>query len=456
MNQAAAEFQQRTGHPLDPRVYAFTLGISVVTGVLFGLIPAIQISRVDPHVTLKERGRTPGASGPRGVLKGALILLIGAGLMLRSFARLGNVNAGFQTSNVVSMRIALPPADYTNLPQWYGFYRRLIERVRELPGVVSASVNNGIPLSSGGTESGALPDSRPLERDSAASCLYQAASPDYFRTLGIPLLRGRFFGDQDIEGRTQIAIVDETMAREFWPNEDPIGRRVAFEFIGGEDGSFPEPIWREVVGHVRHYELKSQSRVQLYVPYTQPPIWFDNRPPLALFVKTQRQPTAIVSAVRAELAQLDQNLPLYDVQTLDEVMFREMATDRTFSGLLLIFSGVALLLAAVGLYGVIAYTVSRRTHEIGMRMALGADAPDVLRLVMRRAVLLIGLGIVIGLGGAFAVTRALTSVLFEVDAHDPATFEGIAVLLAFVALAASYVPARRATRVEPVVALRYE
>ena len=290
-----------------------------------------------------------------------------------------------------------------------------------------------------------------------ASALFQAASGDYFGTMGIPLLRGRLFDDQDIEGRTLVAVIDETMANEFWPDEDPIGRRVAFEFIG--DGTPPDPVWREVVGvvgHVRHYELKSQSRVQLYVPYTQPPIWFDRRPPLALFVRTQQAPATIVSAVRAELAQLDPNLPLFETQTMDDVMSREMATDRMFSGLLMIFSAVALVLAAVGLYGIIAYTVARRTHEIGLRMALGAGRSDVLALVMRCAVALTATGIAIGLAAAFAVTRMLGSLLFEIDPHDPLTFGGIAVLLALIALAASYVPAYRATRVDPVVALRYE
>ncbi len=452
---------------LDTRVLLFTLGVSVVTGLLFGLIPAIQVSNVDPHATLKEGGRTGGTGGRSGSqfkavlvvaeIALALVLLIGAGLMIRSFARVGAIDPGFRTERVISTRVALPPDEYTDFQQWYGFYDRLIERVQALPGVIAASVNSAVPLASGSSESGAIPDSRPMERDAFASALFQAASGAYFETLGIPLLRGRVFDDQDIEGRTQVAIIDETMADEFWPGEDPIGRRVAFEFLGDQDS--PDPIWREVVGvvgHVRHYELKSQSRVQLYVPFTQPPIWFDRRPPLALFVRTQQPPTTIVSAVRAELAQLDPNLPLYETQTMDEVMSREMATDRMFSGLLVIFSAVALILAAVGLYGIIAYTVARRTHEIGIRMALGAGRSDVLQLVMRRAVALTAIGIAVGLAAAFAVTRMLGSLLFEVDPHDPLTFGGIATLLALIALVASYVPAFRATRVDPVVALRYE
>ena len=211
---------------LDGRVFLFTLGISLVTGLLFGLIPAIQVSKVDPHATLKEGGRTPGTGGSsrfKAVLVVAevalaLVLLIGAGLMIRSFARVGAIDPGFRTERVISTRVALPPAEYTDFQQWYGFYGRLLERVQSLPGVIAAGVNSGIPLASGGSESGTIPDSRPIESDSAASALFQAASADYFETLGIPLLRGRLFDDQDIEGRTLVAVVDESMADEFWPS----------------------------------------------------------------------------------------------------------------------------------------------------------------------------------------------------------------------------------------------
>jgi len=319
-------------------------------------------------------------------------------------------------------------------------------------------VNNGIPLASGGTESGALPDSRPLERESVASCLYQSVSPDYFQTLGIPLLRGRSFSVQDVEGRPPVAIVDETMAQEFWPDQDPIGRLVAFEFR--ESGDAPEPVWREVVGvvgHVRHYELKSRSRVQLYVPYTQPPIYFENRrPSMALFVKTQAESADVAAEVRNELRALDPNLPIYGVQTMDEVLFQEAGTDRMLSGILSVFAGVALLLAAVGIYGIMAYSVSRRRHELGVRIALGARSGDVINLVMRHSMVLTAIGLGIGMASAFGLTRVLAGALFEVSAHDPWTFGGVAFLLAGVASAAGYVPARRATQVDPVVALRVE
>ncbi|MCP5120793.1 MAG: FtsX-like permease family protein, partial [bacterium] len=344
------------------------------------------------------------------------------------------------------MRVSLPASEYADITQWYEFYERFIERVETLPGVVFAAVNSGIPLAGYGSESGALPDSRPPERDSVASCLYQAVSPDYFQTLGIPLLRGRAFTGQDREERPLVAVIDETMAREFWPGEDPVGRRVAFEYRGS--GEAPEPIWREVVGvvgHVRHYELRSRSRIQIYVPYTQPPIWFeDRRWPMALFVKTQSEPSSIVPMVRNELRALDPNLPMYDVQTMEEVVAQEVGTDRMFSGVLSLFATVAMLLAAVGIYGVLSYAVSRRTHEIGVRLALGAGGGDVIRLVLRRSLILTAMGLGIGLAAALAATRVLGSALFEVSATDPVTFGGVGILLALVALIASYIPARRA------------
>jgi putative ABC transport system permease protein len=452
---------------LDPRVLGFTLALSILTGVVFGLVPALQSSRFDLHDSLKEGGRGSNLGTRRGWLRNALVvsevaialvLLVSAGLLIQSFSRLRAVEPGFRAESVVNMRISLPTSEYSDTTQWYEFYERFLERVETLPGVVSAAVNNGVPLASGGTESGALPDSRPLSENSMESCLYQAVSPDYFETLGIPLLRGRAFSGQDREERPLVAVVDETMAREFWPGEDPVGRRVAFEYQGSGDA--PEPIWREVVGvvgHVRHYELKSESRVQIYVPYTQPPIWFESRRrPMAVFVKTRIEPASIVPVVRSELRALDPNLPMYDIQTMEEVVSQEVGTDRMFSGVLSIFAAVAMLLAAVGIYGVLSYTVSRRTHEIGVRLALGAGTGDVIRLILRRSLLLTAAGLGIGLAAAFAATRVLAGALFEVSATDPVTYGGVGLLLAFVALMASYIPARRATRVDPVIALRYE
>ena len=451
---------------IDATVLWFTLALSVSTGLLFGVVPALQTSRSALGESLKEGGRSPGMSGG-GRLRSVLVvcevafaffLLIGAGLMIRSFSELEAVDPGFSADNVVTMRVALPGNEYQDAEAWYSYFRRLLEQVEQLPGVTSAAVNNGVPLASGGTESGALPDSRPAEPDSFSSCLYQAVSADYFNTIGIPLRRGRAFNALDVETSPLVAVVDETMAEEFWPGEDPIGRRVAFEFTGDQDAF--EPTWREVVGvvgHVRHYEMRAPSRVQIYVPYTQPPMWFaDRRPPMALFLKTQGDPATWVPAVRAEVASLDPNLPVYDVMTMDEVLFRELGGDRLLSGVLTAFAALALLLATIGIYGVMAYAVSRRTHEIGVRMALGAQMNNVMRLVMRRALVLTGTGLLVGVPVALLLSRFLTTLLYEVGATDLATFGTVALLLSLVAVAASYIPARRATKVDPVVALRIE
>ncbi len=450
---------------ISPTVLGYSVFVSLLTGVVFGLAPAFQASRVQLDATLREGGR--GGSGRshrlRSVLVSAelalaLVLLIVAGLLLRSFTELARVDPGFQTESVLNFRLSLPQSEYDSLEAWSRFYERFLERLQVLPGVRSAAVNNGIPLAGYGSESGVIPDSRPLEDDSFASCLYQAVSPDYFQTLGIPLLQGRSFDTRDRAERPQVAIIDETMAREFWPDESPLGRRVAFEFRGTRES--PEPVWREVVGvvgHVRHYELRSESRVEIYVPFTQPPIYMENRrPAMAIYVKTDGDPTRLVAPIRNQLAALDPNLPIYDVQTMDDVLHQEVGNDRIMSGILAIFAGVALLLAAVGVYGVIAYAVSQRTREIGLRMALGARASDVVRMVLKRSLVMTTLGLGAGLALAVLAARSLGGFLFDVSANDPLTFAGITVLLFVVALLASYLPARRATRVNPTVALRYE
>lgn len=450
---------------LDARVLLFTLVVSVLTGLLFGLLPALGASRVSLVDALRGAGHGtgPGAGSGRirsglvvGELALALVLLVGAGLMLRSFGQLQAVDPGFRTAGIATMWVSLPDAEYTDTAAWMRLYERLIERVEALPGVRGVGMNNVIPLGTGGSESEALPDNRPVELESTASALFQTVNGAYFETLGIPLLRGRTFDRRDLDARAHVAIIDETMADAFWPGEDPVGRRVAFEFDGDRDNIVP--IWRTVVGvvgHVRHYELRLPSRVQIYVPFTQPPTYFDRRRwPMSLFVETDGDPTNAIGAVRGELARLDPNLPLHTVRTMDEILAAEVGTDRLLSGVLTIFAFLALMLAAIGTYGVMAYAASRRTHEIGVRMALGARAVDVVLLVQRRTLVLVGAGLAIGLVAATTLSRVMSSVLFEVSAGDPATFATVPVILAVVALVAGHLPARRAARVDPLAALR--
>ena len=388
---------------LDARVLLFTLVVSVLTGLLFGLLPALGPSRASLVDALKGVGLGAGSAGGQGRIRSglvvgelalALVLLVGAGLMLQSFTRLQAIDPGFRTAGIATMWVSLPDAEYTDTAAWMRFYERLLERVEALPGIRGVGMNNVIPLGTGGSESQTLPDNRPLELEAMASALFQTVNGAYFETLGIPLLRGRTFDNRDLDAGPHVAIIDETMADAFWPGEDPIGRRVAFELDGDRDDIVP--IWRTVagvVGHVRHYDLRLPSRVQIYVPFTQPPTYFDRRRwPMSLFVDTDGDPVNVVSAVRGELARLDPNLPLHTVRTMDEILAAEVGFDRVLSGMLTIFALVALLLAGIGIYGVMAYSVSQRTHEIGVRIALGARAADVVLLVQRRTLGHVGAG----------------------------------------------------------------
>ncbi|MDX1384615.1 MAG: ADOP family duplicated permease, partial [Thermoanaerobaculia bacterium] len=451
---------------LDGPVLAFTLLTALVTGLVFGLAPVIHVLRTDLRGALSEGGGRSGDRG-RGRLRGtlvaaevalALVLLVGASLMLKSFGRLQTVDPGFDTDNVLTARVSPPASSYPDTAAWTRLFERLLDEAAAIPGVRLAAVNNGIPLASGGTESGSIPEGRPVEQESFEPCLYQSVSADYFAVMGIPLLRGRSFEPTDDDGTFRVAIVDETMARKFWPDQDPIGRKVAFEFAGTREA--PEPIWREVVGvvgHVRHYELRSPSRVQVYVPFTQPPVWFDRRlPDMAIFLKTDTAPEAALGGLRRTLAGIDAQLPLYDVRTMRDVLDQEVANDRLIGSNLGVFAAIALTLAAVGLYGVMAYAVSQRTHELGLRMALGARRREVLGLVLLRAVRLVAIGVAAGVVVALALSSLVGSLLYEVSAVDPVVFGTIVLLLFAVGLVASAVPAWRASRIDPLRALRYE
>ncbi|MFN0122406.1 MAG: ABC transporter permease [Blastocatellia bacterium] len=444
---------------IDWRVLLFTLGVSLLTGILFGLFPALQMSRGNLHDTLKEGGRT-GQSGARGWLRGALVviemalalmLLVGAGLLMRSFWRLQQVSPGFQPQGVLSMMIALPANKYPDAAARMNFFRQLMPQLRALPGVESAGACLVVPMS-GNNSSGSfsiegrqIPDGQSMPHGDR----WQTVA-GYFETMKIPLRRGRYFTDSDTAAAQPVIVIDETMARKYWPNEDPLGKRISFD----RDAA-GQPVWREIVGlvgHVRHQGLEGESRVQYYVPFTQRA----TTPGMYLVARTAGDPAGLTAAVRGAIRNLDREMPVFRVSTMETLVADSLAQRRFTLWLLGIFACAALALAAVGLYGVLAYSVTQRSHEIGLRMALGAQRRDVLRMIVRQGMTLALAGIAIGLALAFGLMRLLTKLLFEVGAGDPLTYVAIALVLGVVALLACLIPALRATRVDPMVALRYE
>ena len=447
---------------MDGRVLAFALALSVVTGIVFGLLPALRAARTDAADGMREgaRGTSDGTERQRlrsalvmGEIALAVLLLVGAGLTARSFARLSAVDPGFDPENVLVARVAPARAKYPEPAQWQAFYDELTARLRRIPGVRSVGMNSLVALSGGGNET--MVRSEGMSRDEAQSVLRQESSPDYFRAMGIPLLRGRYFTEEDARGALPVALIDERMAERFWPGQDPIGKRITYHAVSETDST---PVWRTVVGvvrNVRHYELQSPSRIQVYRPYQQ--TTRTAAPAMALFLKTTgRDVAAITEAARREVAALDPDVPLYGVTTMREVVAGRLATSRLIGRLLVTFGLTALLLAAIGIYGVMSYTVVRRTREIGVRLALGAQPSDVVRLVVGRGGRLTVAGLALGVAGALAAARLIAGTLYGVRPWDPTTFVAAPLLLAAVALLASYLPARRAARVDPALSLQSE
>jgi putative ABC transport system permease protein len=445
---------------LDGNVLLFTLGVSVVTGIVFGLAPAFQTSNVNLHDTLKEGGRSGRAGVRRGVRDAlvvvemtlAVILLVGAGLLIRSFLRLQQVSPGFEPRGVLSMQVSLPGAKYKDGASRTAFDRQVLEAVRALPGVRSAATTTTLPMS-GSNQSGSFQiEGRQLAPgESSPHGDRWMPSDDYFQTMGIPLVKGRYFDARDTAESPFVAIASEALARKYWPNEDPVGKRITFNRIPNTQ----DPQWREVVGvvrHVRNEGLEGESRGQYYVPYAQRP----NSPELFLVVRTDGDPASLAPAVRGAVASVDRDLPIFRVLTMERLVSDSLAQRRFSLFLFGVFAALAMALAVVGLYGVMSYAVAQRTHELGLRMALGAQASDVLKMVVGQGMLLVVVGLAAGLLGAFGLTWLMESLLFEVSPTDPLTYAGIALLLGAVALLASYIPARRATKVDPMVALRYE
>jgi len=441
---------------IDGRVLAFTSAVVLLTGVLFGLAPALRNSQVDLTATLKEGGRSlvSGQHRLRNLLVIAeiavsLVLAVGAGLLIRSFARVQQVEPGFAPQQVLSLRLAVFGPAYREDARRASFYQQLLERVRRLPGVESAGSVDILPLAGGISWGGiTIEGYDPAAGQRAIQADQRTASVGYFETMKIPLIRGRFFTEQDTKEATQVIVIDENMARTYWPNADPIGKRLK---RGGAGSTNPWLTIVGVVGNVKQYALDTDSRVAIYSPHQQTPAGG-----MYLAVRTQADPASLIAAVTREARAMEPNVPIYDVKTMEQWLSESLARRRFAMIALGLFAVVAMLLAAVGIYGVMSYTVAQRTREIGIRVALGAQTGDVLRLVVGQGMTLAGVGVGLGLVAAFVVTRVMVSLLFGVGTTDPVTFAGIALLLASVALLACYLPARRAAKVDPMVALRYE
>ena len=437
---------------VDGYVLAFTAVVSVFAGVVFGLVPAWQISRADLNSVLRSEGRTATAGHRRNRLRNLLVvsqvalsmvLVIGAGLLMRNFVQLRGAHPGFDPHHVLSMNVALPPARYAKGAQMAAFCDELVRQVRAVPGVLSAAASSALPATTTRL-SPALPEGQPqLPLSQRPLFNIQMSGPGYAATLHIPVLAGREFTERDDAGRPLVAMVNQTTARRYWPNENPIGKHVLL-------GRIPMPL--EVVGvlgDIRNVGVASDVAAEIFVPFAQRP-WAN----INLIVRTAGDPHAYVSAVLARLLALDRDQPVTAIRTLDELLESGAAQPRFTAFLLGTLSVAALLLAVVGIYGVIAYSVAERTQEIGIRIALGAEPADIMRLVLRHGLLLALSGIAIGLAASLALTRLLGSLLYRVSVTDPVTFTIGAVLFAAVAMLASYLPARRATRVDPMIALR--
>jgi putative ABC transport system permease protein len=439
---------------IDYRVLTFALGVSALTGILFGIVPALQASKLDVTSALKEGGRS--GEGHRrtsarsllliGEVALSLMLLVGAGLLIKSFLRLQEVRPGFNAHNVLIANLALPGAKYKD-QGFVEFFRQLRERLEAAPGVQAVGGNVNLPLNASGYAIGRgfIPEGRPLTVDENKDAMFSTITGDYFRALQIPLLSGRTFEPRDNADGTKVVIINETTAkRHFGSPTAAIGKRLSI----WHDEKFMREIVG-VVGDTKTGSLTGEGGAQIYVPHAQDSQWNF----MGLVIRTAGDAAAFAPTLRREVQALDKDQPIYNVRTMDDVVANSLGTRRVSMQLFAVFAGAALLLAAIGIYGVMAYSVTQRTHEIGIRMALGAQKSDVLALVIRQGMTLTVIGVVVGVAGAFALTRLLANLLFGVAATDPLTFVAIPLLLLFVALVACYLPARRAARLDPTIAL---
>ncbi|HEU5401794.1 MAG TPA: ABC transporter permease [Terriglobales bacterium] len=442
---------------LNGFVVAFAVCAAVLIGVIFGVVPALAASRINVNETLKESGRTGTATAGRHRMRGALviteialamILLVGAGLLLRSFQRVLETDPGFQPQHVLTASLSLPETQYKENAQVRGFYEKLLARLEQLPGAVAVGASSDLPMNAGWDHIFSAEGYQPPPGAKLAISNHSVILGNYLQALGVPLIRGRYFTDQDTEKSTPVLLVSESLAKRYFPNQDPLGKRLKWgpaEVTG---------TWRTivgVVGDVKQGPLDVETTPHTYQPFAQQTMGSMNAA-----VRATGNPASLSSALQSAIWSMDPQLAVAKVQTMDQVISTS-TTPRRFNLMLLGgFAGLALLLSAIGIYGVIAYSVAQRVHEIGIRMALGAQRQDVLRMVLAQGLRLLGIGLVLGASGGLLLTRSLESLLYEVRPSDPVTYACAIAILAAVALLASYVPARRATKVDPMTSLRYE